>query len=181
MNQYYDYRILHIPVQKKNRCNIFFPCSLSGSRSSCGTFLILRCDKNKYDEKQNKEINIIYDVCQNIFKDILKYIEGKRCKNGFKFKDIKILINDYENNKVETEDEDDNEETEEENKEKIISKFDIPITEYLRLLNTKLYDFNHLKEIVNEYKFETFDDLYKEIKRLNEQINKIKKNPKDNN
>lgn len=200
---------IYSPNKENNniyKCSIYYRYSIS-SESNLNDELIknLKIDLNDSDEtekediieKQIDTIKKINEVYENIFKDLNKYRIHKSCK----YKDIKIILNDYKNEEKEIESEDElSEETEDEikkeNKDKgenttsikkeqkteiKIPITDIPITEYLRLLNTKLYDFNHLKEIINEYKFETFDDLYKEIKRLNEEINKIRKIPKDDN
>lgn len=217
VEKFFNDSILRLPYyiypdinkDQRNRYNIFFPCSILGSRLSRDIYETLRYDtsvliekeKNRREEDQNKEINIIYGIYQNIFKDKLKYIEGKRYKNEINFKDIKLMVNDYENNEIKVEEFDDEEESgdmeeESENDNNEIDlkskedkgentipfiKFQILSSDCLNLLNAELNALNYCDKIFCDHKFKTHEDLLNEVTKIKKKINEFKKNSKDDN
>lgn len=120
--------------EKENYYDIYLPSSNVGNQTQSELIKNLRCrldiliesEKKKRIKKQDSEVKKIYGVYENIFKDILKYKKGKCSKRGIKHEDIKIVIDDYENEEIEEEiqesendelNEESEEETEEDNKE----------------------------------------------------------------
>lgn len=75
------------------------------------------------------------------------------------------MINDYENNEVETD-----KEIKEENK---FDKNCVSINEYLNLKQGELRVLKFIKTTLNDYKFETFEDLDIEIIKKEHEINDL--------
>ena len=189
---------IYSPNKENNsiyKCSVYYRYSIS-TKSNLNDELIKNLRNNLDDsdetereniiEKQNDTIKKINEVYENIFKDLLKYRIHKSCK----YKDIKIIMNDYKNEEKEIEMDDEvKEETKEENKDKgennIINafkemiekdKFDkkcVSDNEYLNLKQGELRVLKFIKTTLNDYKFETFEDLDIEIIKKEHEINDL--------
>lgn len=189
---------IYSPNKENNsiyKCSVYYRYSIS-TKSNLNDELIKNLRNNLDDsdetereniiEKQNDTIKKINEVYENIFKDLLKYRIHKSCK----YKDIKIIMNDYKNEEKEIEMDDEvKEETKEENKDKgennIINafkemiekdKFDkkcVSDNEYLNLKQGELRVLKFIKITLNDYKFETFEDLDIEIIKKEHEINDL--------
>lgn len=161
------------PDKKKNYYNIYLSSSFKGNSSDnklikilkCKTDILIESEKINCIQEQDSKVKEIYNVYCNIFKDKIKYKKKENNKNGIEYEDIKIVINDYENNEVETD-----KEIKEENK---FDKNCVSINEYLNLKQGELRVLKFIKTTLNDYKFETFEDLDIEIIKKEHEINDL--------
>lgn len=164
------------PDKKKNYYNIYLSSSFKGNSSDnklikilkCKTDILIESEKINCIQEQDSKVKEIYNVYCNIFKDKIKYKKKENNKNGIEYEDIKIVINDYENNEVEIK-----------GKNNIIYKDNLHNNnfdkdKFVSILEFRIKCFQEIIISMNKYNLDKKEDVNKNLNEQKEYLEKIK-------